>query len=304
MPSITPATTLVIISRSLLYGRAYSQSPFSFFSNIVRDFLEDNTTIKASGLDIAPDGLHHGMMSDEGKLVFINLHTYDSKHCLVELHDDNATNNRSNFEGVTITSAIWDPSNMNTCVVHEDSKCNEPHMFKIKCEYYNNGNCDATVVESKSFLGAIPCLEEYDGIKSLRLKTASSATAPAVFFIGIQDTGKVHETTSKGFSNGPDTCYNAELGVEDVSASTYDGTHLWSFIDAKDTMVVVDPMQHCTVATYAATVPANEEYFAIDFKNSLMYVAIDKAGDAPGHIMAYNFTYLDDLGKYLGVGAT
>lgn len=302
MPSVTSAI-LATVSCFLLVGGAYGQPSFSFFSYIGEDFFNDNIPIEASGLDIAPDGSHLVVVSDDGKILFLNLNNYESGHCMVDLSDDDIINDRSDFEGVAIDTGIWDPNNMHAYVVHEGSDDDEPYLFKIEYEYDNNGSCSATVVNRTSLIGAIPCLEDSNGIESLGLKTKSSNSEPAVFFVGVQDTGKIYEITSAGLSNGPDYCYDAGLGVEDVSASSYDGKYLWSFIDDEDMIAVVDPTKYCTLAIYDMTPPANEEGLVIDIENSLMYVASDGQGDAPSHVAIYNFTYPEDLGECLDAGA-
>mmetsp|Transcript_5291 Transcript_5291/g.8816 ORF Transcript_5291/g.8816 Transcript_5291/m.8816 type:complete len:438 (-) Transcript_5291:339-1652(-) len=305
MKSITPTSqvALTIASCFLLVVRVCSQTPFSFYSYIGERFLEENLPNEVSGLDIAPDGSHLVAVSDDGKLFFLNLDDSSSGHYVVDLSEDDFISGRSNFEGVAIDTGIWDPNNMHAYVVHEGNNVDEPYLFKIEYGRNEDSHFSAIVVDRKSLIGSIPCLEGSNGIESFGLMTASSVTDPAVFFVGIQDNGKIYEITSEGLSNGSDFCYDSGMGVDDVSSTTYDGTYFWSFIDREGMIAVVDPARDCTLAIYDTTLPANEEGLAIDFENGLVYVASDEGGDGiPSRVSAYNFTYPSDLDECMNEG--
>mmetsp|Transcript_3864 Transcript_3864/g.8618 ORF Transcript_3864/g.8618 Transcript_3864/m.8618 type:complete len:257 (+) Transcript_3864:3775-4545(+) len=221
---------------------------------------------------------------------------------MVDLSDDDIIDSRDDFEGIAIDPNTWTPQddgNMYAYVVHEGSDDEEPYLFKIKYTYDSNaGTCSASVVESesKSLFGAIPCLTGSNGIESLSLKTQSSSTDPAVFFVGIQDTGKVYEITSDGLSKGPDYCYEGGLpGVNDFSSSSYDGKYLWSFHGEENKIVVIDPIRDCPLATYDMAfqmMDKDKEGFTFDVENGLIYVAFDEGGGRdPIVVAAINFTY-------------
>lgn len=284
----------------LLIGttRAQSASPFSFYSYIGQSFFADNQPNEASGLDKSPDGTHLVGVSDDGKIFFLNLLDYTSGHCMIDLSDDDIIDGDDDFEGVAIDTGSWKVDDKQAYVVHEGSDDDEPYLFKLQYEYDNNGGCSITSIERTSLLGSIPCLTDSNGIESLGLKTPSSESNPAVFFAGVQDTGKVYEITSDGWSNGPQACYDAGIGKEDVAATAYDGQYLWSFLADEDTLAVVDPIQYCTVAVYEMTIPMDQEGLVIDVENSLMYAASDEQGDSPSLVAVYNLTY-PEIGECL-----
>jgi len=282
------------------------ESPFSFIDNIAEDFFDENDDIEASGVDIAPDGSHLVIVTDEGEIIFINLLDYESGHCMVDLYDEV---DGTDLEGVAIDPTEWSPSNMNVYVVHEGADDDEPYLYKINYEYDPDaGRCSATVVESKSLYSAIPCLETSNGIESLGLKSASTSTDPAVFLVGIQDTGKVYEVTAEGASNGS-YCYDGTggTGYDDISATAYNREygHIWSYIESEDTIAVVDTTRNCPVAMHEMpSSRLDEEGLAIDFENGRMYVVVDGQGDG-SVVSVYNFTYpehvdecLEDIGEY------
>lgn len=187
---------------------------------------------------------------------------------------------------------------MHAYVVHEGADDDEPYLYKIQYEYNPLvGSCSASVVDSKSLYNAIPCLETSNGIESLGLKSASSLDDPAVFFVGIQDTGKIYEVTSEGLSNGQ-ICYDGGIGAEDISATTYisEYGHIWSFTDDEDLITVVDVAKNCPVAAYELPSSLDEEGLAIDMENGLMYIVVDGQGDG-SVVSVYNLTYPseDDL---------
>jgi hypothetical protein len=80
---------------------------------------------------------------------------------------------------------------MHAYVIHEGADNDEPYLYKISYEFDPDADppfCSASVVDSKSLYGAIPCLETSNGVESLGLKSASSSTDLAVFIVGVQNT--------------------------------------------------------------------------------------------------------------------
>eukprot|EP00581_Thalassiosira_minuscula_P008544 CAMPEP_0183703882 /NCGR_PEP_ID=MMETSP0737-20130205/1441_1 /TAXON_ID=385413 /ORGANISM="Thalassiosira miniscula, Strain CCMP1093" /LENGTH=422 /DNA_ID=CAMNT_0025930683 /DNA_START=142 /DNA_END=1410 /DNA_ORIENTATION=+ len=304
--STTSGTKLATIASNLLLPllgttRAQSTTPFRFYSFIGEDFFADNQPNEASGLDISPDGTHLVGVSDDGKIFFLNLLDYTSGHCMIDLSNNEVIDGDDDFEGVAIDTGSWTVDNKHAYVVHEGGEDDEPYLFKMQYEYDNDGDCSIKSIERTSLLGAIPCLTDSNGIESLGLKTPSSGSDnPAVFFAGVQDTGKVYEVTSDGWSNGPQACYDAGIGKEDVAATAYDGQYLWSFLADEDTLAVVDPIQYCTVAVYEMAIDMDQEGLVIDVDNRVMYAASDEQGDAPSLVAVYNLTYPEDIGECLG----
>ena len=207
---LTIVIVILIIPCVLLVGvvgandNEESSPPFTFNRFIANDFFQTNIKIEASGVTISPDSSHLVIVSDDGKLIFINLLNDDDDyegsggHCVVNLND--YVDFGSDFEGVAIDTNEWrnadnDNNNMIVYVVHEGGAGEDepvPYLYKIKYEYdpsYDGGYCRVvSVMESISLYDAIPCLETDNGIESLSLKQPSSGDEPAVFFVGIQGT--------------------------------------------------------------------------------------------------------------------
>ncbi|KAL7546750.1 hypothetical protein ACHAWF_010081, partial [Thalassiosira exigua] len=258
-----------------------------FYAYVGKEFFEDNMDNEASGIDVAPDGSHLVVASDDGKIFFLNLLDYDAGHCLVDLGDNDG---RGDFEGVAFDPTVWREDDKIVYIVHEGADDDEPILFELNYEYDNNGNCDVKVGSAVSLYGAMPCLPDSNGIESLTLKRPSSDGEPAVFFVGVQDTGKLYEVTSDGASAGPN-CYHGGLGVDDLGASSYDGTNLWSVWGEEDKITVIDPTRNCLLATYDIDLPeADKEGLLVDFDNDLVYVAVDGQGD-PSTVAVFNFTF-------------
>ena len=313
MPPIRSAAAALacLISCVFLPETVHGQQPFDFFTNVATNFLSDqaNTPNEASGLEIAPDGSHLIVVSDEGKIFFLNLLDYESGHCMVDLSSDPGFNS-NNWEAVAIDTGDWDKqnNNMNAYIVHEGSSTDAPILYKIKYTYdisTNPASCSITKVAEYSLVGATECLTGGNGIESLALKNPSDGTNLATFYAGVQDTGKVYEITSTGLSNGQ-SCYDGGLGVPDVSASSYDDStgYLWSAYSNIHRVTVLDPEVNCELATYYTGIPSetNKEGLLIDFERNLMYIASDSNGDTPSTVGVYNFTHPDaselDSSKY------
>lgn len=279
--------------------------PFTFLGNIGEEFFDDDDGLEASGVDIAPDRSHLVIVTDEGEMIFLNLLDYESGHCIFDLSDEL---DETDLEGVAFDPTIWEPDDMHVYVVHEGADDDEPLLYKIKYEYDpDEGECSASLVDTTSLHGAIPCLETSNGIESIALKSASTDAEPAVFLVGIQDTGKIYEVTSEGRSNGP-YCYDSGMGEDDVSATTYNSErgHMWSYIESEDTIAVVDASKDCPVATYempSSTHETDEEGLVIDFENGLMYLVVDGQGDG-SIVSVYEFTYPENLGECLDLGVS
>jgi len=266
--------------------------PFRFFSKIGEEFWDDNKDLEASGIDVAPDGSHLILVSDEGEIIFLNLRDYESGHCKIS---SISGVDGDDLEGVAIDPGAWDPDDMHVYIVHEGADDDDPILYKVSYEF-NDGRCSARVVDSANLEGAIPCMKTSNGIESLGLKSASSGGDPAVFFVGIQDTGNVYEVTSEGESTGSDSCYEGGMGGDDISGATYSSKygHLWSYVESKNSIAVVDPAQDCTVATYRIGSGMDEEGLALDFEHKLLYMAVDGQGDG-SVVSVYNFTYPQGL---------
>jgi len=301
--------TLAVATNFLhLANMARGEQPFSFYKFIAEDFFSDNK-IEASGLDIAPDGSHLVVASDNGKLIFLNLADYTKGHCLVDIDKNygHLYNGDTDFEGLAFDPTIWSDGDMHVYVVDEGEKGSkkQPALLKISYQYDNNGKCDVTAIYSQSLKNAIPCLETSNGIESLALKSASTENDPAVFFVGVQDTGKIYEVTSEASSNGPN-CYDGGSKSTDISASYYieEEGHLWSlFDDRSNELVVVDPFTNRQLAKYE-TDWNNEEGLVIDYANNVMYIASDEGrrnGDS--YVAVYNFTYPEGIGGCADDGA-
>ena len=123
----------------------------------------------------------------------------------------------------------------------------------------------STVVDSKSLYGAIPCFDQkVDDIESLELESESTDPDPAVFFVGVQVTRKIYEIISEGLSNEPDSCYDAGLGVGDISSTAYDGRYIWRILDGGNQITVFDPAEDYTRAIYDTAFTANKEGLIVD----------------------------------------
>ena len=162
---------------------------------------------------------------------------------------------------MAIDPSAWDVSDINNryvYVAHEGGKgekFDEPYLYKLRYYYDPSaGECSIRVdSESTSLYNALPCLETDNGVESLALKSASSIVdddEPAVFLVGIQDTGNVYQVTSTGKA-ASSTCYNGiisgtneldEKESPDISASTYNTqtNHLWLRIEGDETIAILD----------------------------------------------------------------
>jgi len=147
----TIVIVILIIPCVLLVGvgandNEESSPPFTFNRFIANDFFQTNLKIEASGVTIAPDSSHLVIVSDDGKLIFINL-LYDDydyegsgSHCVVNLKE--YVDFGSDFEGVAIDTNEWrnadnNNNNMIVYVVHEGGVGEDepvPYLYKIKYE--------------------------------------------------------------------------------------------------------------------------------------------------------------------------
>ena len=269
-------------------------NPFTFYSFIAEDFLRDERSNEASGAELSPDGTHLIVVSDNGKVFFLNLLDYKSGHCMVDLDKNDDIDGMTDFEGVAIDHNDWSPNNMQAYIVHEGSKDEEPYLFKIKYTYDSTlGTCSIDVIDSTSLYWALPCLTDSNGIESLTWKEGT--TKPAQFYAGLQDTGKLYEISSDGTGNG--RCHDGGLGVDDLSASSYDGRYLWSFYGETGKIVVIDPERNdCTLATYDMPSEYDKEGLTLDKERGLAYVAVDETGgNNPSLVAVHNFTYPQNL---------
>jgi len=269
-------------------------NPFTFYSFIAEDFLRDERSNEASGAELSPDGTHLIVVSDNGKVFFLNLLDYKSGHCMVDLDKNDDIDDMTDFEGVAIDHNDWSPNNMQAYIVHEGSKDEEPYLFKIKYTYDATlGTCSIDVIDSTSLYWALPCLTDSNGIESLTWKEGT--TNPAQFYAGLQDTGKLYEVSSDGTGNG--RCHDGGLGIDDLSASSYDGRYLWSFYGETGKIVVIDPERNdCTLATYDMPSEYDKEGLTIDKEHGLAYVAVDETGgNNPSLVAVHNFTYPTNL---------
>ena len=269
-------------------------NPFTFYSFIAEDFLRDERSNEASGAELSPDGTHLIVVSDNGKVFFLNLLDYTSGHCMVDLDDNDDIDDMTDFEGVAIDHNDWSPNNMQAYIVHEGSKDEEPYLFKIKYTYDSTlGTCSIDVIDSTSLYWALPCLTDSNGIESLTWKEGT--TNPAQFYAGLQDTGKLYEVSSDGTGNG--RCHDGGLGIDDLSASSYDGRYLWSFYGETGKIVVIDPERNdCTLATYDMPSEYDKEGLTLDKERGLAYVAVDETGgNNPSLVAVHNFTYPANL---------
>jgi len=269
-------------------------NPFTFYSFIAEDFLRDERSNEASGAELSPDGSHLIVVSDNGKVFFLNLLDYTSGHCMVDLDKNDDIDGMTDFEGVAIDHNDWSPNNMQAYIVHEGNKDEEPYLFKIKYTYDSTlGTCSIDVIDSTSLYWALPCLTDSNGIESLTWKEGT--TNPAQFYAGLQDTGKLYEVSSDGTGNG--RCHDGGLGIDDLSASSYDGRYLWSFYGETGKIVVIDPERNdCTLATYDMPSEYDKEGLTLDKERGLAYVAVDETGgNNPSLVAVHNFTYPTNL---------
>lgn len=264
--------------------------PISFKSFIGGQFFNDERSNEASGLALAPDKSHLIVVSDNGKIFFLNLLDYNSGHCVWE--DDDVFNDNTDFEGVAIVPNEWSQNNKIAYLIHEGADDDRPYLYKIGYTYNSDlGSCSVQLVESYSLRGALPCLTTSDGIESLTWKVGTSN--PAVFYVGVEDTGRIYEITSDGNSNG-DVCFDGGMGRDGISSLVHDGTYLWSVFGEDGKLAVIDPARDgCTLAVI--DIPRqgwDTEGLVIDFENNLMYRAVDEGGDSdPSIVAVYDFTY-------------
>ena len=168
--------------------------PISFKSFIGSQFFNDERSNEASGLALAPDKTHLIVVSDNGKIFFLNLLDYNSGHCVWE--DDDVFNDNTDFEGVAIVNTEWSQNDKIAYLVHEGSDDDRPYLYKIRYTYNPNlGSCSVELVESHSLRGAL-CLTTSDGIESLTWKVGTSN--PAVFYVGVEDTGRIMKSHQTG----------------------------------------------------------------------------------------------------------
>jgi len=269
--------------------RPTSKPPISFKSFIGNQFFNDERSNEASGLALAPDKSHLIVVSDNGKIFFLNLLDYNSGHCVWE--NDDIFNDNTDFEGVAIVNTEWSQNDKIAYLVHEGGDDDRPYLYKIRYTYNPNlDSCSVELVESHSLRGALPCLTTSDGIESLTWKVGTSN--PAVFYVGIQDTGRVYDITSDGSSNG-DVCFESGIGRDDISGSYHDGTYLWSVFGEEGELAVIDPARGgCTLAVIDIPTQWDTEGLVIDFENDLMYLAVDEQGGSdPSIVAVYDFTY-------------
>lgn len=234
----------------------------------------------------------------------MNLKDDDSGHCLL---DSVRGMDGDDMEGVAIDPSEWSPNAMHVYVVHEGDgeKDDEPVLYKIRYEYDpDEGDCSARVVDDVGLGDALPCLETKNGIESLGLKSASRAGEPAVFLVGMQDTGKIYEVTSEGESHSP-RCYDGGMGGDNVSGAMYntEHRHLWSYAEGSNAIAVVDTVRGCTVAEYQIGTRLDEEGLAIDWERGRLYLAVDGQDDS-SVVSVYHFTYPGGLDKCLDDGGS
>lgn len=246
----------------------------------------DNKDLEASGIDVAPDGSHLVLVSDDGQIIFLNLRDYGSGHCML---DSIGGIDGDDLEGVTIDPTDWSPDDMHAYIVHEGGDDDEPTIYRISYEFDGDGSCKASAVDSIGLEDALPCMETSNGIESFGLKRGGN---PAVFLVGVQDTGMVYEVTSEGESMGPASCYDGGMGNTDVSGATYneEHKHLWSYVESKNMIAVIDTVRDCPVASWSIGTGMDEEGLAIDWERGVLYLAVDGQGDG-SVVSAYNFTY-------------
>ena len=250
------------------------------------------------------DGSHLIGVTDSGKVFFLNLLKdsagafADSGHCGVDVSGLDGTD----LEGIAIDHDNWSDPDPNSnkkyaYMVHEGNSGDAATLYKIAYEYDPQGSCSVNVIKSVSLFGSTPCLGS-NGIESLTWKETIGDVA--YFYAAVQDTGKIYEITSEGTSNGCE--YNGGLGmITDISASSYDGKYVWSFYGHKDIIVVVDPVNDCTLdntynfpdasdTTDDFSSGQDKEGLIIDVDNGMMYVAIDNGSSNAGAVAAFNFT--------------
>lgn len=144
----------MITWRPTLRPSTPKQPTLSFKSFIGRRFFKDTTSNEASGLALAPDRSHLIVVSDEGKIFFLNLFDYNSGHCVWK--DDSMFSYRTDFEGVTIVPNEWSKDDMIAYLVHEGGSSGRPYLFKIRYTFNSNrGICSVEVIESHSLRGAL-----------------------------------------------------------------------------------------------------------------------------------------------------
>ena len=163
-----------------------------------------------------PDRSHLIVVSDNGKIFFLNLLDYNSGHCTWE--NNKMFNDNTDFEDVAIVDTEWSRNNKIAYIVHEGGDDDRPYLYKYKVRYTFNSNlgtsCSVQLIESHSLRGALPCLPTSDGIESLTWKVGTYN--PAVFYVGIDDTGRLYEITENGDSNG-DVCFDEGIGRDGIS---------------------------------------------------------------------------------------
>ena len=177
-------------------------------------------------------------------------------------------------------------------LVHEGGSSDRPYLFKIRYTFNSNrGSCSVEVIESHSLRGALPCLPTSDGIESLTWKVGTSN--PAVFYVGLEDTGRVYEITSKGESNG-NVCFDGGIDKDGISSLVHDGKYIWSVFGEDSKLAVIDPARGgCSLAVIdIPTQDWDTEGLVIDFENNLMYRAVDEQGGSdPSIVAVYDFVY-------------
>lgn len=125
-------------------------------------------------------------------------------------------NDNTDFEGVAIVDTEWSRNNKIAYIVHEGGVDDRPYLYKVRYTFNSNlGSCSVQLIESHSLRGALPCLPTSDGIESLTWKVGTYN--PAVFYVGIEDTGRLYEITENGDSNG-DVCFDGGIGRDGISA--------------------------------------------------------------------------------------
>ena len=272
--------------------------PFTFSHYYANDFFYDNDKIEASGVAIAADSSHLVIVGDEKRIVFVNL-LDDENHCVIKDLDE-VMDYGSDFEGVTIDTNAWSQDDKHIYVIHEGGlgeRYEIPYLYKIRYEYDpdKEDSCSIEVVESISLNSALPCLTTDNGIESLTLKSPSTTTTPATFYVGIQDSGNLYEITSKGVPNSPN-CYDGGMAASDISASTYSiqHDHIWSRVESEESIAVINPTKDCTVGIYELLSEYDEEGLVIDFANGYMYLVTDGQGDG-STLAVFDFVYPTDI---------
>ena len=143
----------------------------------------------------------------------------------------------------------WSRNNKIAYIVHEGGDDDRPYLYKVRYTFNSNlGSCSCSVqlIESHSLRGGLPCLPTSDGIESLTWKVGTYN--PAVFYVGIDDTGRLYEITENGDSNG-DVCFDGGKGRDGITGTYHDGNYLCSSFGEDGKLAVIDPNQNgCTLA--------------------------------------------------------